>query len=275
MNAPATPPRAPLGQTPVALRGIALPAEHGGWGLLLEPIVLGLVLAPSVAGAGFALAATGAFLARHPLKLLLSDLRRGVRFPRTPYVEAFCLLYVACGLAALAVAIATARTSFWPPVLLSVPVGLAQLAYDASNRGRNAAAELAGAVAVSATAPAIVMAAGWSWLAASALWALIAGRAVASVLYVRARLRIDRALRPSLLPTWAAHLAALGLAVLLIVLGLAPRLAAVAFLVLLVRAWLGLSRWRRPTRPQTIGIREMAFGLLTVVLLGLGYAYHL
>jgi hypothetical protein len=32
------------------VRLVALPAEHGGWGLLLEPIALGLAVAPSLAG---------------------------------------------------------------------------------------------------------------------------------------------------------------------------------------------------------------------------------
>ncbi len=48
----------------ICIRPIALPVEHGGWGLLFEPIVLGLLLAPSPAGLFISLGATGAFLAR-------------------------------------------------------------------------------------------------------------------------------------------------------------------------------------------------------------------
>ena len=33
----------------VRLKAIALPPEHGAWGFLLEPIVLGLLVAPSLA----------------------------------------------------------------------------------------------------------------------------------------------------------------------------------------------------------------------------------
>ncbi|MBZ0296495.1 MAG: YwiC-like family protein [Anaerolineae bacterium] len=32
------------------LRSVALPAEHGGWGFLIEPILLGLLVAFSVNG---------------------------------------------------------------------------------------------------------------------------------------------------------------------------------------------------------------------------------
>src|SRR5512136_2263107 len=66
----------------VPLKAVALPAEHGGWGFLAEPVILGLVLAPSAAGVCLALAALAAFLARHPLRLLLLDRRKGTRYPR-------------------------------------------------------------------------------------------------------------------------------------------------------------------------------------------------
>ena len=59
----------------VRISSVALPAEHGGWSLLLEPIALGLLLAPTVPGLFLSLAATGAFLARHPFKLAVGNWR--------------------------------------------------------------------------------------------------------------------------------------------------------------------------------------------------------
>lgn len=50
-----------------SLRALALPAEHGGWGFVLEPVVLGLLVCPSRPGGALALAATATFLAHHPL----------------------------------------------------------------------------------------------------------------------------------------------------------------------------------------------------------------
>jgi len=32
------------------IRAVALPAEHGGWALIIEPIALGLLVAPSITG---------------------------------------------------------------------------------------------------------------------------------------------------------------------------------------------------------------------------------
>src|SRR3954463_11180737 len=77
----------------VRVKTIALPTEHGGWGITLEPVVLGLLVAPTPAGVGLALATIGAFLARHPFKIVAGDRRRGRRFPRTPVAERFTILY--------------------------------------------------------------------------------------------------------------------------------------------------------------------------------------
>ncbi|RLE22124.1 MAG: hypothetical protein DRJ50_08160, partial [Actinobacteria bacterium] len=47
-------------------RSVAIPSEHGGWGLTGEPILLGLLLAFSWAGAAVGAAALLAFLVRTP-----------------------------------------------------------------------------------------------------------------------------------------------------------------------------------------------------------------
>ncbi|MFN8450824.1 MAG: YwiC-like family protein [Anaerolineae bacterium] len=76
---------------PVRLRAVAIPAEHGGWSFLLEPILLGWLVAPSAAGLLVGVGMIFAFLARHPLKLALSDRRRGKRLARTAAAERFAV----------------------------------------------------------------------------------------------------------------------------------------------------------------------------------------
>jgi hypothetical protein len=49
-------------------------------------------------------------------------------------------------------------------------------------------------------------------------------------------------------------------------------LAIVPFVILLARAGKGLSRFRRPTRTAVIGMWEMIYGLLTAILVAIGYA---
>ena len=69
------------------IRAVAMPSEHGGWGLTIEPGLLGLLVAPSLAGACLAVAALVLFMLRTPLELALVDRRRQRRLPRTRLAE--------------------------------------------------------------------------------------------------------------------------------------------------------------------------------------------
>src|SRR3954471_14681990 len=99
--------------------------------MLGEPLVMGLVLAPTLAGLGLTIAALGAFLVRHPLKLALSDWRRGTRSPRTALATRVAAVYAACALAGLALAAWRAPAIAWWPVAAAAPLGLLQLWHDA------------------------------------------------------------------------------------------------------------------------------------------------
>jgi hypothetical protein len=255
----------------VRLKSIALPVEHGGWMFVLEPVLLGLLVAPSAGGWWLGVAALGIFLLNQPLKFAIKDRLRGRRYPRTAWAERFALLYGALvGVAAL-LARLTARAPFWPSILLAIPFAALQVASAATNRGRDLLPEISGAVALAAAAPAIALAGGWSLTAALLLWLVPVARAVASILYVRARLRLERGEPANRGIVFAAH--GFGLLLLggLAWLRLIPWLAAVAMAILLVRALLGLSAHRRPVRAQVVGFQELGFGLLTVALAAVGY----
>lgn len=255
----------------VAWKAVALPSEHGGWGLLVEPAVLGLVLAPSVAGGCLALAALFAFLSRHPLRLALMDRRRGVRYPRTALAELFWLAFAAATALSLAAALTLPHEPFWPALAAAAPLALVALAGDALGRGREALPEGAGAVALSASTAAIALAGGRPAAVAVAASALLALRALTSVLYVRARIRLDRGIPAGPGAALLAHGVALAVALLLAGARVAPWLGVLAFATLLARAARGLSRRRPAMRPQQLGFQELAYGLLTLVLLAIGY----
>lgn len=263
MTTVSPPPRVPL-------RLVAVPAEHGGWGFLLEPIVLGLLAAPTLPGALLGVAALGAFLTRHPLKLALNDRRRGKRYPRTRLAEKFAVAYGALTVLALALSLWHAPAIVLLPAVLAAPLAFVQLRFDALNKSREALPEVVGALALAATAPMIALLGGVGLLPALALWAVLACRSAPSILYVRARLRLERGqpARPALVI--AAHLAALGGVLAGVLAGVLPALALAAALALLARAAHGLSRFRRPVRPTVIGVREMLFGLGVVLLVGFG-----
>lgn len=252
-------------------KNVALPIEHGGWGFLVEPVVLGLVLAPSPAGVVLALGAVAAFLARHPLRLILADRRRDARYPRTAVAERFALAYAALALALLLLAVPLARAPFWLPLAIAAPIGAVALGFDARGRSREALPEVAGAGALEASVAAIALAGGSAVGVALGAWALLALRAVASVLYVRARLRLDRGMASGRWAAIASHLAAVVLALVLARAAWAPWLGVAAFAVLLLRAGHGLSPWRPLVRPRALGFQELGFGLLTLLLLAVGY----
>jgi hypothetical protein len=171
----------------------------------------------------------------------------------------------------LAGALALGAAPFWPPLVAAAPLGLVALAFDARGRSREALPEAAGAVALGASATAIALAGGAALPLAWSAWAVLALRASTSVLYVRARIRLDRGLAAGPRAVHVGHAAALAGAALLAAAGWAPWLAALVFLVLLARSGWGLSVRRRPVRPQVLGFQEVGYGLLTLVLLAIGY----
>ena len=259
---------ADVGATParVRVRTVALPVEHGGWGLSLEPVALGLLVAPSVAGVFLAIATMGAFLARHPFKLIVADRRRGRRFPRTAVAERFALLYTVIAITGLLAATATAvDDTFLLPLLAASPFAAVQLAFDGTGRSRALAPELAGSFAMAAVSTSIALADGWPLPTALALWAVLGARVVPTILYVRARLKQLHGETPAATPVVVTHTAALILVLLLAWLKVAPLLAALALLVLLVRAVTGFFIPQPSVTAKQIGVRELGYGVITVL----------
>lgn len=249
-------------RTGVRLKTIALPAEHGGWGFLFEPVALGLLLAPSVAGFYLALSAVGFFLARHPLTLLM--LSRTRRSPRVALSIRFAALYLIIGTASLLAAFSFSAHSFLLPLLIALPLVLVQLLHDFTGRRRVLLSEVAGVIAISSLAAALALAGGWRSAASFALWMIMVARALPAILYVRACLARVHGRSARTLPIWIAHVAALAVIVALAREALAPRLAVLAMMILLIRAVVGLRKSPHVT-PKQLGFTEIAFGAMTVL----------
>jgi hypothetical protein len=253
---------------------VVLPTEHGGWAFLAEPMLLGLLVAPSLAGALLALAALAAFLSRQPLRTVLLDRRRGKRHPRTRVAERALSLGLVVAASGLAGAALRTEGPLWLPLLLIAPLAATAVAFDVALRPRALAAELAGALAAGGLAAAIAIAGGWPLAPAFGLWGVLAARAAPSILYVRARLRLERgvAIRrgPPIVAGLLGVLAAAGLARE----GLAPWLSVGALGLLALRALHGLSRFRLRMRTWVLGLTEITFGLVTVLSVVLGMAFE-
>lgn len=255
----------------VRVKSIALPAEHGGWGMLFEPVTLGLLVAPSWPGLLLAIASLGAFLARQPLKIVAVDRKRGRRFPRTPVAERLAVLYGGVAALGLLAAIKTAASvEFLMPLMLVAPLGIVQLTYDARGRSRELTPEMTGSIAVASMASVIALAGGWPYLSAFGLWLIITLRVVPTILFVRTRLRQLHGETVNAVPATLAHTVAAGLALISAWVQLIPEITVVAFLILWLRATCGFSE-RGVVTAKRIGIREIFYGAMTVFACVLGY----
>lgn len=256
----------------VRLRQIVLPTEHGSWGFLFEPIVAGLAVAFSATGLWIAVAVIGAFLARRPLQVLLTVWRRGDPNMIAPvaanFLTSFSIL-IGGGIVGAAI------SGGWQcliPLAAVLPLALFQLWYEAARPGRQLFAELSGGIVMAATAASMALAAGKGWTVAAGLWFIFAARFLPSVLYVRNRLALDKGKPVSFAVPILGHVVALGAAAALAGSGIIPLLPVAMFMLLFLRAAIGLSPARRKVKAMRIGVWEVIYGALLVAVVIISYA---
>lgn len=259
-------------QPQVNIRSVALPAEHGGWGFLLEPILLGLLVAFSSQGVLLALSAIGVFLIHQPLKISIKDRIKKRRPPRAILAERFVLGYGLLAVVPMVILLFTTPPDFLLPIALAVSLAGVQLYYDSRNQSRKLLPEICGALALAMIAPAIVMLAGWTFASGLILWLILALRALTSILYVRERLKLERGKPISHRMVWLAHGAGVIVLVILVSQQLLPPLTLAIFIVFCARAVWGLSDYRKPSPAKIIGFQELGYGLLMVLIVAIGYS---
>jgi YwiC-like protein len=255
----------------IRLRPLLLPTEHGGWGLLVEPILVASLAAPSVAGGWLALAALGAFLARQPLRVAMDDWRHRRRVPRTSIACAIAAAYLLVAGLALLGAASWARQPFWPLALVVGPMALVTLWYDSRGESRRLIPELIGATALAAVAAATALGAGWSWPFALALWASALLRGLPAIVTVRERVRRLHGEAPTSGGPAAAHTVALATAIGLVLMHLAPPGVAVVAALLAGRGAWHLRPDAPPMPAMRLGIRELVTGLAAAIAIGIAW----
>jgi hypothetical protein len=255
----------------VRLKGIVLPAEHGSWGFLFEPLLAGLLVAFSASSVWIALFVIGAFLARQPLKILFTDVRMKRWIEQTSVAFKFLIVFGLLSLAGFVGSVLSAPAAAFVPFLMVAPLGLYQIYCDSSKLSRELIPEVTGAIAISSSITVITLANGWSPVAAYALWAIFAARLISSIIYVRNRLRLEKQKPYSAIAPFFVHLAALLMISAFAVYGLASKLTVMMFLVLLVRSCWGISRYRKRVKAVRIGIWEVIYGTLTALSVVVGW----
>ena len=250
------------------LRAVALPTEHGGWGLTVEPALLGLLVAPGVAGALLACAAVVMFVVRTPLKLVLVDAHRHRELQRTRLarrvvaVESLVLVALAVG------AVLTTDGEFWWPALIAAPLVAVELWFDMRSRGRRLAPELAGAAGIGAVAAMIALAGGESASLAAALWMVLAARVLTAIPSVRAQVMALHGRTVSPIAGRVGDAAAIALAAIAVVVD--PLVLAGAIAVAVVVLLQHVSNHYPAPRAALLGVRQTALGFLVVIVTASG-----
>lgn len=257
---------APVARSP--LRSVALPAEHGGWGLTVEPGILGLLVAPTAAGLCIAVGAVVAFLARTPVKIVLVDRRRGRSLERTRLAQKVAAIELAVLGALVGGAVALGDPWFWAPGAVALPLFAIEGWFEVRSRGRRLAPELAGAIGICSVAAMVVLADGQPGLLAVGLWMVLAARVATAIPHVRAQIAVLRHRPP---PRRAASIGDLAAVVLAIsAVGLDRQLWAGAVAIVSVVAIQRLLATQPVPRPVILGVRQMALGFGVVIVTALG-----
>lgn len=258
-------------QIKIDRRQIALPSEHGSWGFLFEPIVASLAIGLSLPGAMIAVMTIGGFLARQPLKVLIID-RTGQRnAERARVAAAFIAVYVSIALFGFSWAIYLGGLLPFVPFLSVLPLACIQIYFDGSRKSRGLLPEIFGAITISSSSAAILLAAGSGWPPALSLWAVMISRLIPSIIYVRNRLKLEKGKSFSFLAVVLTNSAAVIITAVLAYNGVASALVPVMMVLLLARAIAGLSPNRRKLKAMKIGILEVVYGTLTVAAIIAGH----
>lgn len=252
-----------------SLKSVALPSEHGGWGLTIEPGLLGILVAPSVAGLSLSLAALVAFLARTPVKLVLVDRHRDRKLPRTSMAVRVAVVELLLLVALVVVAAVTAEGWSWlVPAVVAAPLVAVELWYDMRSRSRRLVPELAGAVGIAGVAASIVLADGGDRALAIGLWLVLAARVVSAIPHVRGLIFRLHGRPTSESATLVADLLAVATAAAAVALDRALLAGAIAVVLLVVLQRVIAAG--PPRRAPVIGVLQTVFGFAVVVVTASG-----
>ena len=258
------------------MRSVALPAEHGGWGLTLEPGILGVLLAPSPAGVLLGVAALLAFLVRTPLRLVLVGWHRPTdRAPtfmgvaRTQLATRVAAAeLVAIALAVAAAAILAENPLWWLPMAVAAPLFALALWFDMRSLSRNLVPEIVGSVAIAGVAAMGALAGGASWQLAVGAWIILGARILSSIPHVRAQVLRIHGREAQARPIILGDLAALSTALAAVLLEPTLVLGAASIGVLVAVQRVTLVRPPRPAR--VLGVRQMILGFGVVAATAMG-----
>jgi len=249
-----------------SLKSIAFPREHGAYGFTIEPLMLALLVAFSWPGFYLALGTLLSFFAHQPIKVIFGQ-QKSLRLKAL----LFLIAYISPALVMFVLFLNQVSANSALPFYTAIVMMATYLVLDLLKYSRQLFVEIMAPSAIGLIAVSIVLASGGSETKAFGLGLLLSARFIPTPFYIRARLQLEKG-QPA---DKAAAIFSAGFAFLLIgfltILGHTPILGWVAVLVLTVRAFLGVSHWRKKSTVKAIGMREFFYGQVLVVFSTLGY----
>jgi hypothetical protein len=170
---------------------VAMPAEHGGWSFLVEPIALGILVAPrliSLVIAGFYLSA---FFLYQPLRPLWADISKARVTPRGHTALYAVMFFGGVALVCLVVMLMTEWRVIIPLMIFAV-LGATQFIWSARAGQRTLLREFIAAAAVATSVMAMAVAANTSYVFVGLLWLIMLSRAASTLFHIRQFLYFQR-----------------------------------------------------------------------------------
>jgi len=248
------------------IKSVALPREHGAYGFTIEPLLLGLLAAYTPVGLSLALGTMLAFFAHQPIKILF-----GQNKSLHKAALLFLFLYLLTAVFFFILFISRVPLHTAAPFYTALLLMTFYLILDLLHYSRRIFVEIMAPAAIGLIAVSIVLAAGWSDSKALGLGLLLAARFVPTTFYVRARLRLEKKQNPENTTAVFSSSFAFLMVLLLTVMGITPWTGLAAVGILTLRAFLGLSSYRKKSTVKAIGMREFMYGQILVWLSAAGY----
>lgn len=191
-----------------SLRGVILPAEHGSWGMIAEPLLLGGLLYPSWSSGVASVLFFSLFLLRTPGLRLWKGRRMSNPDPFRKEVLGFATLVGGVALAAGGILCWMTSPLLWGvPLLVAAPPAIYALRAQERGRTRHLGPEGWASLAVAAPVASLALIGDASFQIARWLWIFLAAKSVTSILFVRSQLRRFKVGQSVPASLWIAHIA--------------------------------------------------------------------
>ncbi|MBF0490059.1 MAG: YwiC-like family protein [Candidatus Omnitrophica bacterium] len=245
------------------LKIVAVPAEHGASVMLGESLLAGLLIAASALGFYPALGWVFLFLMSHPLKIVIKDMSHRVFVARTSLALGCSGIFGLLSLVFFTTTYVLSGPAFLLVLVGVIPLGLLHVWAVVKAGKKELLAEISGAVSLGAAGASIILAAGHPYSQAWVVWAVLAVRALTSIIYVRERLNQSRSRDNHWILFMGSHMVAVVVFVFLVMAHLVHPFILIAGLLLLMR--LGLIYKRIPVTAKGLGIQESILGIVFVL----------